>query len=310
MPEGPEVRCIAISMDKSLSDRTVTSIQYDSKSKLKKTSFNVDHKLPSNIINISCKGKRIIMKFKQINNLTIEDEDYWYLTCHLGMEGKWTWIKGPHSNLWFQLQHENCSIDSSVKQNIIYFDDSRHFGSINFFDNTSLLQSFLDKKHGPDILANAIAHLEFSDDISQVLMLIPNLEKELLTEEKWMKIFKNKSIQNRQLCDILLCQEIFGGIGNYLKCEIMYACEIKPDKLIKELTDSQIELLRCFSFDIIYRSFKSQGLTIKSYWDLDGNKGTFECLVYEKNVDPNGFTVIKNTFKDKRTTHWVPEIQV
>jgi formamidopyrimidine-DNA glycosylase len=53
------------------------------------------------------------------------------------------------------------------------------------------------------------------------------------------------------------------------------------------------------------------GATLATYRDADGKIGEFSrrFAVYNQKTDPEGRTVIKENTKDKRTTHWVPEVQ-
>jgi len=125
----------------------------------------------------------------------------------------------------------------------------------------------------------------------------------------WLKIARNKRIQNKQICDYLLDQKRISGIGNYLRSEILYRSRIRPDRSLKNLSDEELELLRIESIKTVRESYDSHGLTIRSYSDLYGNKGTFICQVYNRTEDPYGNPIRTDTFKDGRTIHWVPSLQ-
>ena len=51
---------------------------------------------------------------------------------------------------------------------------------------------------------------------------------------------------------------------------------------------------------------------LRDFSDLDNEKGLYTNIlkVYFQKEDPLGNKVIKEQTKDKRTTHWVPEIQI
>ena len=76
------------------------------------------------------------------------------------------------------------------------------------------------------------------------------------------------------------------------------------------MSDKEIENLRISTRKIILESYKQGGLTIKTYWDPDGNKGKYKPKVYGLNKDEYGNDIIKETFKDGRTTHYVKSLQV
>ena len=94
-----------------------------------------------------------------------------------------------------------------------------------------------------------------------------------------------------------------------MRAEILYEARIKPDRILCQLNAQEISNLWEISIRIIRKSYEAHGLTIRSYWDPYGRKGSFEVQVYEKEVDPHGFKVVKSQFKDKRSIHWVPELQ-
>lgn len=136
-----------------------------------------------------------------------------------------------------------------------------------------------------------------------------NLGNDPLREEidDWSQVlYKNR---NRQLVVMLLDQKSIAGVGNYLKSEILYAAKLKPDRLVSSLSKDESNLLLECIYDKIRTSYQHGGLTIKDFWSPDGNRGVFPISVYSKKHDPLNNIVVRDTFKDNRTTYWVPEIQ-
>ena len=105
-------------------------------------------------------------------------------------------------------------------------------------------------------------------------------------------------------------QKYFSGIGNYLRAEIMYRNKINPRKTLCSFTDSDIINLYNMIIKQMLIAYGSRGLTIKSYWDPEGNTGKCPLQVYNRKLDP--FNNPIETFKDKskRTVHWVPIVQI
>ena len=107
-------------------------------------------------------------------------------------------------------------------------------------------------------------------------------------------------------------QSVISGIGNYLKAEILYACEISPHRFCKDITETEFKSLAESCYWITRLSYKMGGATLATYKDAAGKKGEFSrrFAVYNQKYDPEGRVVIKETTKDKRMTHWVPEVQL
>ncbi len=289
MPEGPEVHTIVDQLGPKLIGRYLLSIKWDTKSKYRDgmTMYDVLSKhLPIRIEDVTCKGKQIF--FKLNSEYMVEDEHYtcnFYINCTLGMEGRWIETPTKHSNLWFELGDiiKGKNVKIVIFEDNLYFDDSRHFGNITILSESGYADKL--KSIGPDLL---------SDDIKV---------------EEWLSKAKNPRIKNKQICDYLMEQKYFSGIGNYLKSEVLYAAKIKPDRIMSNLSDVElITILECAKHKI-KESYQSNGLTIRSYISPNGELGTFERSVYGKETDPDGNDVVQTVFKDKRTTHWVPSIQ-
>lgn len=227
--------------------------------------------LPATIINVLAYGKKPII-FLDTNESII---------VSLGMEGKLTFIPGNHSNIYFTI--------SEIDQNLnilsrLYFDDSRHFGNITVTINPLEYNQYF-QSIGPDILRSE------------------------LSPTQWIKLFREKG-GKRQICVHLLDQSIVSGIGNYLKAEILYNSRIRPDRRIHEISNDELEDIRKSTYTISRLSLQYNGLTIKSYYGPEGEKGAYPCQVYNRRFDPEGRTVITSKFADGRTTHWVPNYQI
>ena len=60
---------------------------------------------------------------------------------------------------------------------------------------------------------------------------------------------------------------------------------------------------------VINASYQSQGATIANFENIDKETGGFTFLVYGRDTDDFGHTVIHETTPDGRMTHWVQELQ-
>lgn len=290
MPEGPEARRIAVSLNDKLAGRTLLRIEYDSRSKYRNGLPGYDEfqkYLPARIEGVTCKGKCLLFILQSRDNQPI------YCTSTLGMSGKWfvePSSPSPHANLWFVLAETDLKL---------YYDDQRHFGNLALHTTAGSLTKQLGKI-GPDYLLYAISLFEG----------LEIQEAEQIPYESWHQTLTSTRWVYKQICQFLMEPSIYSGIGNYLKSEILYRAKIRPDRKISTLSNKDCLRLYKTILDTIYDSFRAGGLTIRDFEDPDGKTGKFNKIVYNQMHDPLGNPVQKSDFADGRTTHWVPEVQV
>lgn len=307
MPEGPEVRCIAESLNKDLLGSSILKIQWTEKSRYRNDEpLNFSQiTLPLKVCAITVKGKCIILILAQPDSKVI------YLTSQLGVGGQWTWEQEKHSDLWFEI------VDKNLIHRILYYRDPRHQGQIRFFLSLESFENTINKAIGHDLLQHAI-NLQNSN--------IQVASPQDTLWPIWQSKIKNKRFkEDKMICIFLMEQNHFSGIGNYLRAEILYESRVSPFRTLRSLLDRDILFLYYFSLKIILDSYNCHGLTIATYWDLDGNIGTYPRKVYGKSHDPYGNIVEKyddkscKSLKDindddeekkGRTIHWVPAIQI
>ena len=194
----------------------------------------------------------------------------------LGMSGGWKVKKEKHS-------HYEFVFDKIT----IYFTDMRNFGTLKFISQPKEL----DKK-------------------------LKSLGADVFTPEYNLEYVKNvlgsAKLENKTIVEVLMNQAKFCGIGNYLKSEILYACQISPHRLLKDLSDIDKKNIYTHSKRIVKESYADGGGSAGDFSDLENKKGNykFKMMVYNQKQDPVGYKIKKETTKDKRTTHWVPEIQI
>lgn len=296
MPEGIEIRVISEYLNKVWTGKLIIALGWDSASKFNRKPIKGLElvKVPLKVIGVFPRGKLIIIECLTVDNKMI------YMVSQLGMEGKWVHIKENHSN--FRLYFGNLNIEKNRYQveDTWWYDDSRHFGHFNVYSDTKEI----DKNHGPCLLTTALVENNF-------------IKKESLRKYQtysninhFTSCIKNKRIATKEICDFLMKQKYLSGVGNYLKNELLYRCKINPHKLLGDFTDENIKSLYNAILEQMLISYGARGLTIKSYWDPEGNKGKCPLQVYKKDKDPLGNLV--ETFKDKegRTVHWVPIVQI
>lgn len=227
------------------------------------------------IVKVTCKGKQI---FFHLNN----GVNNFYLNSRLATDGKWSKEKGNYPRFWMKL----LTIGEGTVD--LFFNDNLNNGGLDLFNEVSFQAKL--KKLGPDLL---------SEDVSY---------------DDYKRVISNNRIKTNYVCNFLVKQQYFSGIGNYLRAEVLYACKIKPDRMLSELTEQDKVNLYNKSIELIKSSYSFKGLTIKTYWAPDGTKGVFPCKVYGKNTDELGNNVVKNKYGKgqgaDQYVHWVPQVQI
>ena len=267
MPEGPEVKRMALDLAKVLSNKTLESVEVVSGRYTKKELeglTEVKSELPTRIIGVGCHGKFLYM-------LTSSGYNIW---CTLGMTGRWTQSAGKHTRI-------RLGFEDGPDVN---FEDPRNFGTLKFVSGKTLMIKKLQSL-GPDLL---------SDDISSDFF-----------------IQRVRNHNNKNITKVLMDQQIFAGIGNYIKAEGLWLSEINPTLLVKQISDSKLEILYRALREVMAASFESGGATFKSHKSFSDTPGNYasKFLCYGRKIDAEGNIVEKIETPDGRKTHWAPNKQ-
>ncbi len=158
----------------------------------------------------------------------------------------------------------------------LYFNDIRRFGNVELVSNFNKL--------GINIIYYAL--------------------NKPLKFKNWISLFINFNIT---IYDFLMNQKIIVGLGNYLSADILCNARIYPLRIVKTLTDDELEQLRISTHEIILKSYQSNGLTIRNYVTPNNDKGVYKTLVYQqKFVDGYKVSTLKH---HGRTIYYVPYYQ-
>ena len=192
----------------------------------------------------------------------------------LGMTGNWSNSQSKHSRIKILLSNGSCC----------YFNDIRNFGTMKIVHTVNSLVKKLGSL-GPDMLA---------EDVSDDLFI-----KRLRTKNNW------------NICKALMNQSVVSGIGNYIKAESLWLSEISPERLVRDLSDSERSVLNECTKQIMRTSYDSGGATFLTHKNFGGIKGDYSSrfLCYNRKIDAEGNVVLKTKTPDGRTTHWAPDKQ-
>jgi DNA-formamidopyrimidine glycosylase len=278
MPEGPEVKSVAVSLDNKISKLYINDMLIDELSRYYKNPSLINSlsyaKFPLHISKVYSKGKKILFECVDSDKVKV------YLVSALAMSGRWQYTKGKHSGIQMNLTSTKAG---DVKYRL-YFDDQRHFGSL--------------------VVA-------YEDELPKILKNVgPDLLSEKVTYEEYKTVISLPRLRSKQIGWFLLQQKYFSGVGNWIRAEILYECKIAPNRKLEDLSEIDIKHLYHYSLKILKDAYSVKGLTISNYIDPEGNYGTYKVKVYMQKIDPYGHKVITSVFSDKRTIHWVPDVQI
>ena len=148
------------------------------------------------------------------------------------------------------------------------------------------------------------------DRLKKLESLGPDLLAEDITDQEFVLRMEAKA--KWPLCKALMDQSVVAGVGNYIKSDSLWLARVSPLKKVCDITDEELRNLNRSIKHIMRESFQSGGATIKTYKSFDGTEGQYSrrFLVYNQEKDPDGNQVKKQTTDDKRSTFWVPEVQI
>ncbi|SHG78247.1 DNA-formamidopyrimidine glycosylase family protein [Flavobacterium johnsoniae] len=85
-------------------------------------------------------------------------------------------------------------------------------------------------------------------------------------------------IPNEKICDAILDQNIFSGVGNIIKNEVLYRCFVHPESLVGKIPPEKIDeiIAECsiYSFEFLYWKKKFE---LKKHWLAYSQKECKRC---------------------------------
>lgn len=320
-PEGPEVSILAENLNAILDNCKIMKIKIIGGRFVKNKPKGYDEfqkELPVKIYKVSNRGK--FLYFNVSNN-----KGKYAIWNTLGLTGKWLFDKEKHSAIEFTFKrlktprkiiHKKIVtptgvtlssttrpanlpyyspiyeliVPDSVVQNTtfkMYYTDVRRFGTFSFTNIAELNKKLRTLKY--DILKDDITFKDFKCEF----------EKRV-----------GKKGKSREITKVLMDAKLFTNIGNYIKCEALYLAKISPKRTIDKLSNSDLKnLLKAIRY-ILKLSYKSQHGINNYLPNVNTINNQFKFLVYKQKEDPLGNKVERFESSDKRSTYWVPAVQV
>jgi formamidopyrimidine-DNA glycosylase len=216
------------------------------------------------ILGTGSKGKLLWLEVSS----TISDKKY-FMHIHFGITG-WFSFEKPDSNIKFEFVLSNIKTASKIN---LYMEDKRRFSKIAIYTKEQHLK--IISKLGMDIFDSNF------------------------TPDYFANIIKSK---DTMIAPMLLKQEIFCGIGNYIKNEVIYMGRLKAKIKTSELNNEQIKQLYNDILFVAYSNLVEMLTNTKILKYLDKSKSThmpkkleipYEYKIYSRETTIDGKKVIK-----------------
>lgn len=117
-------------------------------------------------------------------------------------------------------------------------------------------------------------------------------------EAAFKKILKHP---NEMVCDVLMDQTIFSGVGNIIKNEVLFNLRLKPKRLIKSLAQKQLKELVEEAHEYSWRFYEwKKNFEVKKHWNIMRKKICPLC---------QGPVTREQTGKRQRLSHYCKRCQ-
>ena len=255
MPELPEVEIVRQSLDRKIKQKKVKKVIIRNK--------NLRFKIPYNFRSF-LEGKKIIKVKRYSKYLILCLSNGKYCLLHLGMSGTIHIIYKNKKNLITNssfynspfLPKKHNHVEIIFEKIKIVYNDPRRFG---FFQIIQNLDDLNDKfsKLGPE-------PFELRFDLNYMTSYFKG---------------KKKSIKN-----FLLDQSFVSGIGNIYASEILFLCNINPEKKASSLNLKDYKNIIINTKKVLNDSIKKGGSSIRDFKNISGKKGNFQkdLKVYDR----------------------------
>ncbi len=188
-----------------------------------------------------------------------------YCLLHLGMSGTVHIVTNKEKNLITNTSFYNSPILPKKHNHVeiifenfkIFYNDPRRFGFFQIIHDLDALKKRFSKL-GPEPFQS-----EFN--LKYVYSFLKG---------------KKKNIKN-----FLLDQNFVSGIGNIYASEILYLCNINPNKIAHKIKKEDCKKIIAISKKVLVKAIKKGGSSIRDFKNTLGKKGNFQknFKVYERN---------------------------
>lgn len=286
MPELPEVETVKRGLEKLIVGKEIVAASYDWPKSFPNSQSDVD---------LFLIGARVMLVKRRAKVLQIELSSKHSLIVHLKMTGQLV-FRGeqnfgaghPTDSLIGELPDKSTRVTLTFSDGThLYFNDQRKFGWMRLLPTVEIPNIDFMKKLGPEPLDKSFTQGDF-----------------------YVRLMKSP---NRNIKAVLLDQAIIAGVGNIYADESLWAAEIHPATLVKNIPVPKVNTLFKELIAVLNLSIEKGGSTDKNYVDAEGKKGSYTSFARVFRRDgkpcPRCGTTIEKTRVAGRGTHICPKCQ-
>ncbi|MGC9049094.1 MAG: DNA-formamidopyrimidine glycosylase [Patescibacteria group bacterium] len=247
MPELPEVETIRNQLLEKIRGKKIKT---------------VDVKLAKMIQGVAVKEFRKIVEGATIKDiqrraklLIINLSNGYSLVVHLKLTGQIIYQYPVSSIQYLRYTHIIYTFSDGSQ---LFHNDMRQFGYVKLIKTSDLEKLFKEEKFGPEPLERDFTFQRF---------------KELLSKKPRQKIKP-----------LLMDQTFLAGVGNVYAQEACWCAKISPTRLVKNLSEKEIEELYDCLTKILKEAIKYRGSSVDTYVDICGQAGDYisKLKVYDR----------------------------
>ena len=287
MPELPEVEVVKRSLENNINDLVIKKVIINTN----KLRYIINKKKLKEVV-----GRKITSITRRSKYLLIHFDKNISLIVHLGMTGKFLILnkkkKLEKTSFYYKLNSKDTKHDHIVfnfENNVkLIYNDVRKFGFIKLIKTNDI---------------NSSNHIQF---------LGPEPFSKKFNLTYFLKYIRNKK---QTVKDLLMDQKFVSGLGNIYVNEVLYLSKIDPKRKSFRITTIEIKKIISFIRQILKKSIKDGGSSIKDFSDGGGRSGVFQqnFKVYNKEGDKcftkNCKEFIKKTSISNRSTFYCRRCQ-
>jgi endonuclease VIII-like 1 len=182
---------------------------------------------------------------KELFLRVFNDEENFTFSVFMGMSGNWKWID---TDIWNETKFTRMRLDSNCGHSLLLY------GA--YMGPKYRLGGFTGVKRGPDPTT------EFDEFKKNV---IDNL---------------NKSVFNKPICEVLLDQKYFNGIGNYIRSTILYYANVNPFQSARTVIKENPQILELCK-EVPLKAYKLNGGQLQDWQNpMGGDDVEFKKWVF------------------------------
>ncbi|MBU0612219.1 DNA-formamidopyrimidine glycosylase [Patescibacteria group bacterium] len=243
MPELPEVETTIRGLRKKLIGLKILSVWTDLSTKDKRKNDTIANPKYFTVFKKEISNKKIISIKREAKNILINLSENKTILIHLKLTGYLFYGKNPNvrfAHVVFTLSNKNHLV----------FSDMRKFGKITLLNTKTAYASKHLKNIGPDPLSKSFNL---------------NKLKECLLKKP-----------NGKIKTVLMDQGTIAGIGNIYSDEILWHANIKPERKISQIKETEFKKLLKAVKKTLLKGINFGGDSVSDYLNIDGLPGKFQ----------------------------------